>query len=73
MLDPLTLFLIVFLSTLLLTILALLALGRYEGTLSVIHWPRALVYACIGSAGVGMLGVVVVSLVAWVAGSGGRG
>jgi hypothetical protein len=73
MLDPLTVFLNFFAGTLLVAIVALLALGRHEGALSAIHWPRALLFAFVGSAGVGAVGMLMVSAIAWIAGWGGRG
>jgi hypothetical protein len=68
MFDPLTVFLGLFAGTLLVAVVALLALGRMEGALSAIHWPRALLFACAGSIGVGAAGMVIVWVVAWVAG-----
>jgi hypothetical protein len=73
MLSPLLVFVNLFAATVLVAVLALLALGRHEGTLSAIHWPRALVFACIGGAGVGVLGVLLWSAVVWASSWGGRG
>ena len=73
MLDPLLVFLYLFAGMLLVAIIGLLALGQREGTLAAVHWPRALLFACVGSAGAGAVGMLVFWVVAAVTGWGGGG